>query len=156
MVWCCPRPAHGHGPLYPHILIDSPGPSVACGVVSPAAPPVVWCGGFGLFNPPRPHCGVVVGFGLPRPPSPFLGCGVVCCGGGLWVSGLVFNPLPPSPCGVVAGVKFRVCTWVLGYLTPLLPCGVVWGAVVVGCGFRFSVYPLPPPVVWWWVMGLGF
>ena len=43
-------------PLIP-THFDSPGPSVACGVVRAcppvfcAAPPVMWCGGFGLFNP---------------------------------------------------------------------------------------------------------
>ena len=31
---------------------------------------------------------------LTAPPPPW--CGVVWCGGGLWVSGVVFKPLPPS------------------------------------------------------------
>ena len=60
---------------------DSPGPSVACGVVSPPHP--LWCG--------------VVGLGCLTPPW--------------W--------------------------WVLGYPDPpLLSWGVMWCAVVVGCGFQ--------------------
>ena len=57
---------------------------------------------------------------------------MVCCGGGLWVSRLVFNPLPP-PCGVVVGVGFRVSG-----LHPRHPCGAV-------VGFGLFEPPLLPP-----------
>ena len=70
----------------------------------PPTPPVVWCGvlvGYGglwvSVNPPRPPVvwWWVRGYSTTPPP-----CGVVWCGGGLWVSGLVFAPFP--------GVGFRV------------------------------------------------
>ena len=67
------------------------GAVVYVGCLTPACPPVVWYWVLGLTPPPLPPCNVV------------------WCGGGLWVSGLVFNPFPP-PCGVVVGVGFRVCT----------------------------------------------
>ena len=77
--------------MVPYALLstqfDSPDPSVACGVFS-TAPPVVWCGGFGLFNPPRPTVVWRWVWGYLTPPSPPL-CGVVWCGVGL------FNPPRP-------------------------------------------------------------
>ena len=77
----------------------------------------------GLFNPPSSPSGVVVGFGLfPLPPW----CGVVWCGGGLWVSGLVFILLPPS-----------------------LWCGSGWW--VLGSGFAPA-----PPLWCGWCGCLGF
>ena len=119
-VWCSvarpppPSPPHGYPPLTGPIMLPSPprppvvwvvgglgGAVVYVGCLTPAHPPVVWWWVLGL-----------------TPPSP--PCNVVWCGGGLWVSGLVFNPFPP-PCGVVVGVGFRVCTpappvvWVVGF-----------------------------------------
>ena len=110
-----PPPPHGYPPLRALLCCLPPRPPVVgcgvCGVggavvyvgcLTPAPPPVVWW--WVWFNPPPP-----------LPP-----CNVVWCGGGLWVSGLVFNPFPP-PCGVVVGVGFRVCTpappvvWVVGF-----------------------------------------
>ena len=62
----------------------------------------MWWWVLGLGFAPAPNCGAVVGFGLFNPPlSPHLWCGVVRGGGGLWVPGLVFNPLPVL--GLVGG-----------------------------------------------------
>ena len=71
-------------------------------------PPVVWV----TWEGKTPAHPAVVWWWAPAPS--------VWCGGGLWVSGLVFNPFPPR-CGVVVGVGFRVCTpappvvWVVGF-----------------------------------------
>ena len=85
-------------PLTPGPHHASPGPPrgvgrgvVYVGCLTPPRPPVSWWWVWG---------------NLPPPPSSSP-CGVVWCGGGLWVSSLVFNPLPPF-CGVVVGVGFRV------------------------------------------------
>ena len=109
-----PPPPHGYPPLRALLCCLAPPPPcgagglggavVYVGCLTPAHPPVVWWWVLGLTPPPPP-----------LPP-----CNVVWCGGGLWVSGLVFNPFPP-PCGVVVGVGFRVCTpappvvWVVGF-----------------------------------------
>ena len=68
-------------PPPPMVTPFTPPPQYA----SPA--PVVWV--VGLFNPP-----------------PLVRLPVVW--GGLWVSGLVFNPPSPPPCIVVVGVELRV------------------------------------------------
>ena len=125
-------------PGYPSLPthLDSAGPSVACDVEQG------WCGGFG--NPSRPPVVCWWGLGYLTPPLPTWG--VVCCavvvGCGFQVYCLT---LFPPPCGVAVGVGFRVCTrarlWCGGGFwavktPPLPPCGVVWCAAVVGCGFQ--------------------
>ena len=96
-----------------------------------AAPPVVWCGGFGLFNPPRPPVvrRWVLGYLSPLLPR----CGVVWCGVLWWrVVGFRFSVYPP-PLPVVwwwvLGLGFRVCT-----RTP--PVG--GGGIRKGLGLRVS------------------
>ena len=78
---------------------------VCVGCLTPAHPPVVWWWVLGL---------------TPRPLPP---CTVVWCGGGLWVSGLVFNPFPLPV----------VWWWVLGLgFAPPRPLWCGWW----GLGFR--------------------
>ena len=104
---------------------DSPGPSVAFGVVPSLVVCVLRRAPCGVVG-----CGVVVGFGYP-PLSP-LWCGVVCGGGGGgWFGGGFGLFKPPRP-PVVRG-------WVLGYLTPPVPSPVMWSGVLWWCfvGFRF-------------------
>ena len=150
-----PTPPPAHGPLYLRILILPPLCGLWCGYS--ATPPVVWCGvvGLGCLTLLVPlWCGGGFWDLTPSPPLPL--CGLVCCAV-VVVSGLVFNPLPPSLwCGgcFVWGLHPRppvVRWWVLGYLTPLLPPSWWWWVV----GFRFSAYPPSPPPCGV-VVGVGF
>ena len=118
VVWCCPPPPTPPpwlAPLTPPHF-DSPGPFVACGVVR-ACPPV--------FSPPRP-CGVVCR-------------AVLCCRGGLWVSGLVLGSgfAPAPPCGAV------VAFGLFNRPSPPPWCGVLCcGGGLWVSGLVFN--PLPP------------
>ena len=95
-IWCSvARPS----PPPPPPMVTPPLPALLCFL------PRSLCGvGGGLFTcVTPPHRPVVrwwvLGYLTPAPPSS-------PPGGGLWVSGLVFNPFPP-PCGVVVCVEFR-------------------------------------------------
>ena len=108
-------------PIVPYavVLPDPPLAWLWCVAVASCAVVV------GLASSP---CGVVVGVGFNPTYPP---CGVVCCCGGLWVSGLVLKPLPLPV----------VWWWVLGLgFAPAILCGTV-----VGFG---SLFPPLPPVVW--------